>query len=94
VNLLFAASQKKCGCYHVYDAKTRLPIANTVEELGLARAVVHLQKALGHQISKSKIQSIRDSCRRHLVRIPHAEPGSIQGLPATREDVRFFLGPN
>lgn len=62
----FSAPQKKRGCYHVYDAKTRATTASATEELGLARAVLHLQKALGHQISKSTIQSIRDSYRRRI----------------------------
>lgn len=86
----FSAPQKKRGCYHVYDAKTRATTASATEELGLARAVLHLQKALGHQISKSTIQSIRDSYRRQ---IPHMELGSIQELPAKKQGHPLFLGP-
>ena len=57
---------KKRGRYKVYPPEIRSKIAKTAEESGVVRAAILLQKDLGHQITTSTVQSIRDSFRKRV----------------------------
>ena len=86
-----AAPRKRRGAYHVYDGQTRAKIAKSAEEHGLSKASRLLSKELGHSLTTSTVQSIRNEYRRRL-KEDAGDPESIDVLPTLHRGRPLLLG--
>ena len=86
--------RKKRGSYYFYDAKSRAWMARYAEVHGLAAAARAAEKKFGHPVTKSSIQSIRNSFRRKLAMNPTKEPDEIEEFPQQQRGRPLLIGPD
>ena len=84
-------SGKKCGSYHRYDAKVRAKIAKLAEEHGVGKAAQLAAKELGHNVTKSSVQSMRNAYRKHIASA-QLDPQAVVALPAKQRGRPLYLG--